>query len=45
MRGVVKQAIKYDRDGIEIQFLNDPNVSTLKVRLLYCETERLCGLT
>jgi len=32
MKGVVKTAIEYDEDGIEIQFLNSMRCQVVKVR-------------
>ena len=35
MRGVVKKAVEYDRDGIEIRFLNSKTWGIVKVRPVF----------
>ena len=37
LRGVVVEAVKYDKDGIDIEFLNSTISKTVKVRPCYCE--------
>ena len=38
MKGVVATASRYDKDGIEIQFLNNKQSGTVKVCSGRCET-------
>lgn len=38
MKQLVVTAVKYDEDGIEIQFLNDDSSAIVKVCPDYCET-------
>ena len=37
MKGVVLEAVKYDSNGIEIQFLNNRDSRNIKVRSCYRE--------
>lgn len=41
MKGVVTEAAKYDKNGIDIRFLNNHRSKTIKVRPCYCELSAL----
>ena len=44
MEGVVEEAVKYDKNGIEIQFLNNPESRNIKVRSVLCaRSPRIVG--